>query len=115
MSFLIIFALLAIKHAILTNTIDIGYSESRSTRVRGWRVALALAKHLGLEAAASLLILRHSSLSYIELFVGLEAMGQLACCLIERRSPPQRLLKVHLICEASYLLYLIVLVILLRP
>jgi hypothetical protein len=117
MSQLIVFFLFQVKHALLSNIVDVGYSESRSkhhTLAVRW---LFLSHQMLLEAIGSIfliggvmLVTSGHSLWRIETMLLAEAMGQVIIWSLESRATYSNMLTVHVLSELSFTALYILLV-----
>lgn len=102
MKWLIIFLLLWVKHGVLANLIDWGYSASR--RVTGPWFVVPLARHLVLEAMLTACIVSQLSTTMAVLIMLAELLVQVLGCIVERRATLYVQLQYHMWCEVALVL-----------
>lgn len=99
MSHLILFVVLWLKHGILANALDWGYTSSRQKSFP--RYVASLAGHVTVELLLTLCVT--STLPWTQTLPLLFAEGwvQVMSCLVERQAGLYQLLRYHLICELT--------------
>jgi hypothetical protein len=109
MSQLIVFFLFQVKHAILSNLVDIGYSESRSKHHSVAVRWLFLSHQMLIEAIVSLILIfgvilftSNHALWRAETMLIAEAMGQVIIWALEQRADYSNMLSVHVLSELSF-------------
>lgn len=111
MNWLIIFALLWLKHGLLANVLDWGYSASRHEPAPHY--LLSLTRQLILEALLTVCILSRVSPGITFAILVAEMLVQALTCLVERRATVYQQLQYHLLCEIALIVTYFALVLLL--
>lgn len=102
MIFYMLFSLFFIKHFIISNILDIGYSESRSTIREEWRFYLFC--FILTEISSTFLLISRASIPIIFLILSIEVFVLLYTTIIERRANFQDALKKYIFSELLVIL-----------
>lgn len=97
----LLFALLIVKHFVVSNVFDLGYSDARRRVAHTyWRPLLL---HLSIEALLTAAVFWYLAPLSLALALTAEALVQITLCIAERRAPMAAILRTHILCEVVLL------------
>jgi hypothetical protein len=97
----LLFGLLIVKHFVISNALDVGYSEARRRTAPNYHKALML--HVSAEALLTAGVFWYLAPVSLALALAVEAVVQVAVCLMERKAPIEAILRTHVLCEVVLL------------